>query len=271
MNRSSSGLNLVKCIDGFNKYKTAEGLSYRSVDSYNRALQKWVEYQGDVPISQISADDIRSYLAWLRTEYTPVRLNGKTHPLSPKTLRNIHITFQAFFGWVCQEFKLPNPMQDIPAPRYKKAPVESFTREEVELLIKACLYCREAQTEFRRSFAMKRATANRDQMIIMILLDTGLRASEFCKLKVEDVDLKTGRAVIKHGFEGGAKGGKGRTVFLGKATRKNSLALPGWTRRWRGTRCTSGCEPRKPAFHTRQPAPFDYPSWEKSRRQSVSS
>ncbi len=47
---------------------------------------------------------------------------------------------------------------------------------EIELLIKACLYYREAQTEFRRSFAMKRATASRDQLIIMILLDAGLPA-----------------------------------------------------------------------------------------------
>jgi hypothetical protein len=76
-------------------------------------------------------------LNWLRTKYTPVRLNGESHPLSPKPLRNIRITFQALFGWVCMEFKLPNPMHDIPAPRFKKVPVESFSREEVELLIKA--------------------------------------------------------------------------------------------------------------------------------------
>jgi integrase/recombinase XerD len=39
-------------------------------------------------------------------------------------------------------------------------------------------------------------------------------------LKVGDVDLKTGKVLVKHGRLGGAKGGKGRTVFLGKAPRR---------------------------------------------------
>ena len=49
---------------------------------------------------------------------------------------------------------------------------------------------------------------------------TGLRASELSALKIGDVDLKTGKALVKHGRVGGAKGGKGRTVFLGKAARR---------------------------------------------------
>ena len=54
----------------------------------------------------------------------------------------------------------------------------------------------------------------------MVLLDTGIHASEFCALKVEDVDRGTGKVEIKHGTEGGAKGSKGRTVYLGKASRR---------------------------------------------------
>lgn len=53
-----------------------------------------------------------------------------------------------------------------------------------------------------------------------MLLDTGLRASELCELKLGDVDLKAGRVEAKHGLRGGAKGGKGRTVFLGKTARR---------------------------------------------------
>jgi site-specific recombinase XerC len=39
-------------------------------------------------------------------------------------------------------------------------------------------------------------------------------------LKVGDVDLKSGKVQVKHGAGGGAKGGKGRTVFLGKSARQ---------------------------------------------------
>ncbi len=220
MNHSPLNLLISKAIEGFNKYKIAEGLSLRSVDSYERVLKKWLAYQGDEPLEKIGSDDIRNYLAWLRTDYQPIRFNGKIHPLSPKTLRNIYIIFQAFFGWANQEFEINNPMLGIPSPKYKRAPVEAFTKEEVDLLVKACIFCKEAHTGWRRSFVMRRGTGARDQLIIFILLDTGLRASEFCSLSIGDVDLKTGKIEIKHGSEGGAKGGKGRTVFIGKATRK---------------------------------------------------
>jgi integrase/recombinase XerD len=53
-----------------------------------------------------------------------------------------------------------------------------------------------------------------------MLLDTGLRASELCSLKVGDVDIKTGRVEVRHGRAGGAKGGKGRAVYIGKSTRR---------------------------------------------------
>jgi integrase/recombinase XerD len=67
---------------------------------------------------------------------------------------------------------------------------------------------------------MRRPTARRDRALILVLLDTGLRASELCALTVGDVDLKSGQVVVKHGEAGGAKGGKGRVVYLGKAARR---------------------------------------------------
>jgi integrase/recombinase XerD len=67
---------------------------------------------------------------------------------------------------------------------------------------------------------MRRWADKRDQAIILTLLDTGLRASELSALKVNDVDLKSGKVQVKHGRLGGAKGGKGRIVYLGKAARR---------------------------------------------------
>jgi integrase/recombinase XerD len=67
---------------------------------------------------------------------------------------------------------------------------------------------------------MRRVTGKRDRAIILTLLDTGLRASELCALKMGDLEQKTGRLQVKHGRTGGAKGGKGRIVFLGKTARR---------------------------------------------------
>jgi len=60
-----------------------------------------------------------------------------------------------------------------------------------------------------------RPTALRDKTIIIILVDTGLRAAELCALLVGDYEQDTGRIIIRHG-----KGNKKRTVYLGNAGRK---------------------------------------------------
>lgn len=43
---------------------------------------------------------------------------------------------------------------------------------------------------------------------------------ELWKLLIDNIDLKTGRVEVKHGVIDGAKGGKGRTVYLGKITQR---------------------------------------------------
>jgi integrase/recombinase XerD len=221
MNRNTSGsFTLTKASTGFINYKTAEGLAQRTLYSYERTLVKWIEKMGDTPVTSVTSQDVNGYLTWLRTEYTPERLNGKTHPLSPKSIRNVWITLSSFFNWASREFKMKNPMKEVPPPRFKKTPVEPFTQEDVEHMLKACIYTREADTNMRHKFVMRRPTANRDQAIILVLVDTGLRALELCSLKVGDVDTKHGKVEVKHGIEGGAKGGKGRIVYLGKVARR---------------------------------------------------
>ena len=150
MNRSSPGLSISKSIDGFLKFKTAEGLSHRTIASYEYTLNRWLSYIGDRDVSKVKSSDLTGYLAWLRTEYKPVRFNGSNEPLSAKSIRNVWVTFRSFFGWLYVEFKYPNPAKEITAPKFQKHPVETFTKEEIEKILKACLYSRESQTEVRK-------------------------------------------------------------------------------------------------------------------------
>ena len=220
--RPLNSLPLQKAITGFVNYKTAEGLSDRSVDSYRRILERWAEFAGNKNVAQFTDHDINSYLVYMRTEYVPSRWSRDTRNLSPKTLRNIWITMCSFFRWANSEFHIESPMKNVPAPRFQKVEIEPFTREEVSHMLKACTYSKEADTTYRRQFVMRRPTANRDQAVILTLLDSCVGASEFCSFRVGDFDPKRGKLEIRHGAEGGAKGGKGRTVYLGK-TARNAL------------------------------------------------
>lgn len=111
-------------------------------------------------------------------------------------------------------------MQAVPTPKFTEAPVTPFTREEIEKLLRAAEFCNQAETTRWRCFVMRWPTARRDKALILFLLDTGLRASELCALTIGDVDLKTGQIRVKHGPGGGAKGSRGRVVFLGQTARR---------------------------------------------------
>ncbi len=213
--RPQGSLVLSKAVTGFLQYKAAEGLSPNTLQSYERDLKLWQIYAGDILVEDISTKLIQAYLVWLRTDYKPRRITGNQQALASKTIHNFYISLCAFFTWASREFDLPKPIKSIPAPKFEEPPIEPFTKEEVESLLKACESSKEVQPTNRRKFTMRRTTARRDQAIILTLLDTGLRASELCALKVGDVDLKTGKVQIKHGRAGRAKGGKGRTVWRG--------------------------------------------------------
>jgi Phage integrase, N-terminal SAM-like domain len=127
--RPLNSLPLQKAITGFVNYKTAEGLSDRSVDSYRRILERWAEFAGNKNVAQFTDHDINSYLFYIRTEYVPSRWSRDTRNLPPKTLRNIWITMCSFFRWANSEFHIESPMKNVPAPRFQKLEIEPLTRE----------------------------------------------------------------------------------------------------------------------------------------------
>jgi integrase/recombinase XerD len=221
MNLPSSGLSAIqKDINGFLYFKMAEGLSNNTITSYRRILAMWMKHVTKPEIKKIRSRDIVAYLAWLRNEYTPVRFNGNSSPLKGKTLRNHWVTLKSFFRWAAMEFVLNDPMLKVPAPKFTTPEVIPFEKNEIMRLLKATKFKREAKTRIKKSYKMRRPTSNRDESLILTLLDTGMRSSEICCLSISDLDLSTGRIGIQHAEEGGAKGGKGRSVYLGLKSRK---------------------------------------------------
>ena len=86
---------LSKAIDGFLTFKLAEGLSKRTIDSYEHTLRHWLNHVGELKVSQIRTTDLFAFLAWMRTDYKPRRWNGNTEPLSAKSLRNVYVSLRA--------------------------------------------------------------------------------------------------------------------------------------------------------------------------------
>jgi integrase/recombinase XerD len=55
------------------------------------------------------------------------------------------------------------------------------------------------------------AGSSKSRLIIKLLYSSGLRVSELCKLRIEEIDFKSGKGYVRYG-----KGGKDRLFFMGK-------------------------------------------------------
>lgn len=100
------------------------------------------------------------------------------------------------------------------APRTVKDPIAPFTADEIARLFGAC----EPGTW----------RGQRQRAIVAALLDTGVRASELCGLRLADLDLDHWSVVVRAATD---KTRKGRTIALGKRAR---LELGRWWVRQRG-------------------------------------
>ena len=144
-------------------------------------------------ILDITPDSIRKYLFFLEQKG---HNSGGIHA-GYRTLRT-------FLNWWEQETEpdgWKNPIRKVKAPKIHIEPLEPVSINHINKLLSTC-----SSKEFHDL---------RDYVIMLFLLDTGARASELCALNLQDIDIMNGSVLIRSG-----KGGKPRTVFLGKKSRK---------------------------------------------------
>jgi site-specific recombinase XerD len=88
--------------------------------------------------------------------------------------------------WLVAEGELevaPTDGIEIPAPPEKPVPI--LTDAEIAALLKTCAVPRGRPGVFARTVFLGR----RDEVVLRLLLDTGVRVSELCGLELTDVDL----------------------------------------------------------------------------------
>jgi len=184
-------------IQEFLEHKRAQRLSPRTLEDYEGTLEKFSQRIGDIHVVDIGVKDVRSYLASLT--------------VSKKRVKNIHITFSSFWTWAVEENVCETHVPKfIKPPKPEKRAIVPISKLEVEALIAATDYCDLYVRRGKRAGLYRVKNARRDQAIIFLLLDTGMRASELCQLRMGDI-RPTGALV--HG-----KGSKDRIVPISKTT-----------------------------------------------------
>jgi integrase/recombinase XerD len=175
-------ITLSQAIEGYFIAAHARRLSHHTLSDYDNTFRKFEAFLGnDPPLAEISAADVREFL-------------GSLDGLSAKTMCNYHVGLSALWTWATKEGLADcHVVRLVTPPRPEKRDVIPYTERDIKAMLNACDSSEPYTRPGKRKCTHRRATALRDRAIITLLLDTGVRASELCDLRLSDVDLKNHR------------------------------------------------------------------------------
>jgi integrase/recombinase XerD len=114
--------------------------------------------------------------------------------------------------------------------------IEEYSETDIKAMVAACLENSAWSAKSGKIARNRRPTGKRDQAIVVVLVETGIRASELCDLEMRDYDQKKGQLHIRHG-----KGDKSRFVYLADSAQRYL---------WRYLAARKDVRPNDPLFAT---------------------
>ena len=207
-----------KALEGFLLSKSSDGLSPNTSSIYRWALDKLVDYTHDKPVADVTTEDLRAWLSYLRNDYQNASPSRKSERLSASSLRDCWTAAKSFCRWASETFDIPNAADGLKRPAGESPVIVPFGEDDVRALLKAAGHIT-TKAGKRAPFICIAPNAKRNTALLLVLLDTGLRVSELCRLKIQDVTLKSGECAVTL-FGSGCKT-RARQVYLGVAARRS--------------------------------------------------
>lgn len=178
-------------------------LSRAAIEDYKLFLRYFFWFLESEAAEEIGTPELKRFAAYLSTGHTePGGRWGNpklTKPLSKTSVCFYLKNMRVFYNFLLrEEFISVNPTAKIKSPIARTEAKQPLTDETVSLLLAA---------------AKRSNHPRRNEALLLVLLDTGVRASEFCAFKVDDLDMGSRVMRVRQG-----KGDKPRTCFIGKTT-----------------------------------------------------
>jgi integrase/recombinase XerD len=224
----SDELYLGDAIHFFLSAKRAGGRSPRTIDDYRKKLelfQRWVadRYGGedavDAPYLYIGADEVESYVVYLRDE----------RGMADSSRKNHLAVLRSFLQTLSRRLEVPDPTRTLDEVRFHSgAPKRSYlTKREAEILLssmdKQVIDVSSAgQVNLgihqARGRALAGALAARDHAAFSIMIYAGLRIEETTALALEDLSFARGEQQVRVAR---GKGNKERVVPMSPKLRRS--------------------------------------------------
>lgn len=187
-------------IRSFERHLRAANRSPRTIETYHEATSQLVRF--------LKARGFPTDAVKLRREHIEAFIGDLLVKWKPSTAANRFRALQSFFRFLVDEDEIPvSPMERMSPPRIPEVPVPVLTEADLKALLK---------TTEGKGFDERR-----DNALIRLLIDTGMRRAEVAGLQVSDLDLDLDVAVVT---------GKGSHVRSAPFGDKTALALDRYLR-----------------------------------------
>lgn len=179
-------------------------LSPGTISNRKLIIEKLLWFFKQKELSCCGTLELRQFLAYVSNGHEDAEGrwgNARlTKHVRPGTASMYFARLRTFFRFLVAEDIIEfSPMEKMRPPINRPDQIQPFTPEQVLAL--------------QRS-AKKSEHPRRDEAICLFLLDTGVRASELCGLRMSNMDLQGRRATVV------GKGNKTRAVYFGRDTTK---------------------------------------------------
>jgi integrase/recombinase XerD len=188
-----------RAISGFLAYlKVEKGLAPLTVSAYEADLIQFAEFlEGRRrDLLQARREDVRAFLSQLFS-----------HAVKDRSVARKLSALRHLYKYLLLDRLIKHdPTLEIDSPRQWKILPKSLASAEIESMLSASARARDS--------ASGAAIAHRDRAMLEVLYAAGLRVSELVHLKLEDLKLELGHALVR------GKGDKERIVPLGRAAQE---------------------------------------------------
>lgn len=179
-------------LDYIEHLEVEGGRSAKTAENYQRYLERFVEFLGNVPVHTITTEHVRKYRLWLNRHS-----NERGETLSLMT-QNYHlVALRGFLRYLSYRDITSLSPEKITLPKVTRKQVTFLHYDEITRLIEQI----DCSTE----------VGLRDRAIIELLFSSGLRVSELINLNRDHVNTKRREFTVR------GKGQKDRPVFVSQS------------------------------------------------------
>lgn len=189
-------MKISAALEKFIRKEIVQGSTKATIRHYKTHIGFFIKYFGDREINKITYEVYENYILYLKTkDKESSGFVGKKEKLSGRTIKTYASALKTFLNYAYDEKYLKeNVASKIKMPRYKKKVIQILSFKEINLLV--------------NSFDWSTFIGCRDLLVMVLMLDAGLRLSEVTKLKESDFNFENNTIKVD------GKGQKERLVPL---------------------------------------------------------